>query len=75
MKDPERQQALKQQAEAQLKQENGIVTVEAIADRAYKIAYDGAIKGQGADIGGNRRQAPRWLRRFRVWRVAILRPR
>ncbi|MCW7763098.1 hemagglutinin repeat-containing protein [Photorhabdus luminescens] len=57
LKDPERQQALKQQAEAQLKQENGIVTAETIADRAYKIAYDGAIKGQGADIGGNRRQA------------------
>ncbi|MEQ1966499.1 hemagglutinin repeat-containing protein [Xenorhabdus nematophila] len=57
LKDPQTQQKLKQQAEAQLKQEKGDLTPEAIADRAYKIAYDGAIREQGADIGSHQRQA------------------
>ncbi|MBD2798488.1 hemagglutinin repeat-containing protein [Xenorhabdus sp. 18] len=57
LKDPQTQQALKQQAEAQLKQENGNITADAIADRAHKIAYDAALKAQGAEIGGGQRQA------------------
>ncbi|MBD2814924.1 hemagglutinin repeat-containing protein, partial [Xenorhabdus sp. Flor] len=57
LKDPQKQQALKQQAEAQLKQENGDITPESIADRAHKIAYDAALKAQGAEIGGGQRQA------------------
>ncbi|WP_319927238.1 hemagglutinin repeat-containing protein [Xenorhabdus littoralis] len=57
LKDPQTQQALKQQAEAQLKQENGDITAESIADRAHKIAYDAALKAQGAEIGGGQRQA------------------
>ncbi|WP_443256037.1 hemagglutinin repeat-containing protein [Xenorhabdus sp. IM139775] len=57
LKDPQTQQALKQQAEAQLKQENGDITPAAIADRAHKIAYDAALKAQGAEIGGGQRQA------------------
>ncbi|MBD2826942.1 hemagglutinin repeat-containing protein, partial [Xenorhabdus szentirmaii] len=57
LKDPQAQQALKQQAEAQLKQENGDITAESIAGRAHKIAYDAALKAQGAEIGGGQRQA------------------
>ncbi|TYP16521.1 hemagglutinin repeat-containing protein [Xenorhabdus doucetiae] len=57
LKDPQTQQALKQQAEAQLKQENGDITADAIANRAHKIAYDAALKAQGAEVGGGQRQA------------------
>ncbi|MDC9589540.1 hemagglutinin repeat-containing protein [Xenorhabdus sp. XENO-10] len=57
LKDPQTQQALKQQAEAQLRQENGEITAESIADRAHKIAYDAALKAQGAEVGGGQRQA------------------
>ncbi|MDC9595056.1 VENN motif pre-toxin domain-containing protein, partial [Xenorhabdus sp. IM139775] len=57
LKDLQTQQALKQQAEAQLKQENSDLTAGSIADRAHKIAYDAALKAQGAEIGGGQRQA------------------
>ncbi|MBD2812590.1 hemagglutinin repeat-containing protein, partial [Xenorhabdus sp. Vera] len=57
LKDPQTQQTLKQQAEAQLKQENGDITAESITDRAHKIAYDAALKAQGAEVGGGQRQA------------------
>ncbi|MBD2812758.1 adhesin, partial [Xenorhabdus sp. Vera] len=57
LNDPQTQQALKQQAEAQLKQENGPITAESIADRAHKIAYDAALKAQGTEVGGGQRQA------------------
>ncbi|MDC9597786.1 hemagglutinin repeat-containing protein [Xenorhabdus sp. XENO-2] len=57
LKDPHTQQALKQQAEAQLRQENGEITAGSIADRAHKIAYDAALKAQGAEVGGGQRQA------------------
>ncbi|MDE9566053.1 hemagglutinin repeat-containing protein [Xenorhabdus bovienii] len=63
LKDPQEQQALKQQAEAQLKAEaerkndSRPVTEADIADRAYKIAYDTALTKQGSAIGGSQRQA------------------
>ncbi|CDH26959.1 putative filamentous hemagglutinin [Xenorhabdus bovienii str. Jollieti] len=63
LKDRQEQQALKQQAEAQLKAEaerkndSRPVTEADIADRAYKIAYDTALTKQGAAIGGSQRQA------------------
>ncbi|MDC9616315.1 hemagglutinin repeat-containing protein, partial [Xenorhabdus khoisanae] len=57
LKDPQTQQRLKQDAEKQLKQEGQEINAKSLADRAYKIAYDGAIKAQGADIGSSQRQA------------------
>ncbi|WP_340611664.1 hemagglutinin repeat-containing protein [Xenorhabdus bharatensis] len=54
---PQRQQYWKEKAKAQLDQENVKVTPDALADRAYQLAYHAAIKAQGADLGGNRRQA------------------
>ncbi|WP_197056414.1 hemagglutinin repeat-containing protein [Xenorhabdus sp. NBAII XenSa04] len=57
LKDPHTQQTLKQAAEKQLRAEGQPVDATSVADRAYKIAYDGAIKAQGADIGSSKRQA------------------
>ncbi|WP_338803386.1 hemagglutinin repeat-containing protein [Xenorhabdus griffiniae] len=57
LKDPHTQQRLKEQAETQLKAEGQEINANTIADRAYKIAYDGAIREQGADIGSRQRQA------------------
>ncbi|WP_426575546.1 hemagglutinin repeat-containing protein (plasmid) [Xenorhabdus stockiae] len=54
---PQRQQYWKEKAKAQLDKENVKATPDALADRAYQLAYHAAIKAQGADIGGNRRQA------------------
>ncbi|WP_053014222.1 MULTISPECIES: hemagglutinin repeat-containing protein [Xenorhabdus] len=57
LKDPQAQQKLKQDAEKQLKAEGQAIDAKSVADRAYKIAYDGAIRAQGADIGSSQRQA------------------
>ncbi|WP_235201177.1 hemagglutinin repeat-containing protein, partial [Photorhabdus aegyptia] len=57
LKDPQTQLKLKQDAEEQLKKEGKVIDAKSLADRAYKIAYDGAIKDQGADIGSSKRQA------------------
>ncbi|MCC8381573.1 hemagglutinin repeat-containing protein [Xenorhabdus sp. PB30.3] len=57
LKNPQRQQYWKEKAKAQLDQENVKATPDALADRAYQLAYHEAIKAQGVDIGGNRRQA------------------
>nr|WP_246593549.1 hemagglutinin repeat-containing protein [Photorhabdus akhurstii] len=57
LKDPQTQLKLKQDAEEQLKKEGKAIDAKSLADRAYKIAYDGAIKDQGADIGSSKRQA------------------
>ncbi|OTA16719.1 hemagglutinin-related protein [Xenorhabdus beddingii] len=57
LQDPQQQPRLKQQAEAQLRKENQAITPETMANLAHQIAYNEAIQAQGADIGGNRRQA------------------
>ncbi|MDE9518303.1 hemagglutinin repeat-containing protein [Xenorhabdus bovienii] len=63
LKNPQKLQQRKTEAEAQLKaeaarkKESGDISAEDIADRAYKLAYDAAIRDQKADIGGERRQA------------------
>ncbi|WP_446500471.1 hemagglutinin repeat-containing protein, partial [Photorhabdus aballayi] len=57
LKDPQTQLKLKQDAEEQLKKEGKAIDAKSLAERAYKIAYDGAIKDQGADIGSSKRQA------------------
>ncbi|MDE1483440.1 hemagglutinin repeat-containing protein [Xenorhabdus bovienii] len=63
LKNPQKLQQRKTEAEAQLKaeaarkKENGDISATDIADRAYKLAYDAAIRDQKADIGGERRQA------------------
>ncbi|QTL40329.1 hemagglutinin repeat-containing protein [Xenorhabdus budapestensis] len=57
LKDPQTQQKLKQDAEKQLRAEGQPVDATSVADRAYQIAYDSAIREQGADIGSRQRQA------------------
>ncbi|MBE8598164.1 hemagglutinin repeat-containing protein, partial [Xenorhabdus sp. BG5] len=57
LKDPQTQLDLKKDAEKQLKAEGQEINAKSLADRAYKIAYDGAIREQGADIGSSQRQA------------------
>ncbi|MBD1226990.1 hemagglutinin repeat-containing protein, partial [Xenorhabdus griffiniae] len=57
LKDPQTQQTLKQAAEKQLRAEGQPADAKSVADRAHQIAYDGAIKAQGADIGSRQRQA------------------
>ncbi|WP_338805237.1 hemagglutinin repeat-containing protein [Xenorhabdus griffiniae] len=57
LKDPQTQLNLSRDAEKQLKDEGQEINAKSVADRAYKLAYDSAIKAQGADIGSSQRQA------------------